>query len=97
MKPDCVINIIASDANQRLFFTPFFVIINPLTLLVGVAVERYYQSCQLTWYWPVTAALQLQWRGNVITSNNTISNSLGSDHPVVDCCLGQTATDTRCR
>ena len=88
MKPDCVINIIASDTNQRLFFTPFFVIINPLTLLVGVVVERHYQNCQLTWYWPVTAALQLQWGGNVITSNNTISDSLVSDRPVVSRCLG---------
>ena len=97
MKPDCVINIIASNANQRLFFTPFFVIVNPLTLLVGVVVKRHYQSCQLTWYWPVTAALQLRWGENVIINNNTISDSLGNDCPVVVCCLGQTATDTRCR
>ena len=98
MKPDCVIIIIASDANQRIFFTLFFVIVNPLILLVGVVVERHYQSLpiKLVLARNCRATIAMGGGGDVITSYNTISDPLVSDRPAVNLYLGLTAIDPRC-
>ena len=62
-------------------------------MLVGVAVERHYQCCQLTWYWPVTAALHLQRGGINLSNNNDNSNLVLSDRPMANLPLGAPPAD----